>query len=340
MRLSAASTFDIIRRGSPTDARFPRWSLPRTSGSDRIGDPIRVSTPPPLRRRRGGIRRGCSPASGRVGLRDPAEIRGPQQPADVPDGRHPASRPRLPGRTLGTLASFGGRARCRRGGRPPRAAHSAGRHPARGCAGHGQSGNGGRRPGAALGDRGAVPAPHAAPVRRRGTAGGRRRRIARRGTAARARGRGGALRAHQDEARRADLRTGSRRPARAATQVRARDEGGGAQLLTGNVDASIATLQDAARLAPRDRDTQVDLAAALIARGQQRNVAADYQTALELLDALAGPVSREALFNRALALEGVGQRDEAATAWERYLAVDSGTGWADEARGRLAALQR
>ena len=99
-------------------------------------------------------------------------------------------------------------------------------------------------------------------------------------------------------------------------------------------------LQDAARLAPRGSDTQVDLAAALIARGQQRNVAADSQTALELLDALAGPVSREALFNRGLALEGVGQRDETATAWERYLAVDPGTGWADEARGRLAALQR
>lgn len=46
----------------------------------------------------------------------------------------------------------------------------------------------------------------------------------------------------------------------------------------------------------------------------------------------------EALFNRALAIEHLGLRDDAAYAWEQYLAVDARSSWANEARDRLRAV--
>ena len=127
------------------------------------------------------------------------------------------------------------------------------------------------------------------------------------------------------------------RETRSAANLRAF---GSAQLLTGNFDASIATFDEAVRLAPGDRDARMDLAAAHIARGRQRNDAADYQSALAILDGIDGPPAAEALFNRALALEGLGRHDEAVAAWQRYLARDGATGWADEARHRLASRRR
>lgn len=50
------------------------------------------------------------------------------------------------------------------------------------------------------------------------------------------------------------------------------------------------------------------------------------------------PDRAEALFNRALILERLGLRIDARAAWSHYLAIDSGTGWADEARQHLDAL--
>jgi Tfp pilus assembly protein PilF len=47
------------------------------------------------------------------------------------------------------------------------------------------------------------------------------------------------------------------------------------------------------------------------------------------------PRRAEALFNRALALESLGQNDAARAAWEAYLKVDASSAWADEARQRL-----
>ena len=52
----------------------------------------------------------------------------------------------------------------------------------------------------------------------------------------------------------------------------------------------------------------------------------------------ATPHLPEALFNRALALEKLGLRRAAANTWTKYLALDSGSGWADEARRRRAGL--
>jgi len=46
----------------------------------------------------------------------------------------------------------------------------------------------------------------------------------------------------------------------------------------------------------------------------------------------------EARFNRALILESLGLRDEARTEWQKYLALDTGSGWAVEAREHIEAL--
>lgn len=55
---------------------------------------------------------------------------------------------------------------------------------------------------------------------------------------------------------------------------------------------------------------------------------------------ISDPQSAEARFNRALAIEKLGLRDAAAEAWRRYLEIDPGSAWADEARTHLQPLAR
>ncbi|HVR38724.1 MAG TPA: tetratricopeptide repeat protein [Thermoanaerobaculia bacterium] len=50
------------------------------------------------------------------------------------------------------------------------------------------------------------------------------------------------------------------------------------------------------------------------------------------------PQSHEALFNRALILDRLGRWRAARAAWERYVAVDASSPWANEARRRLSRL--
>jgi CHAT domain-containing protein len=52
------------------------------------------------------------------------------------------------------------------------------------------------------------------------------------------------------------------------------------------------------------------------------------------------PKSAEALFNRALVIEAMGLRDQARTAWQKYLEADGGSGWAVEAREHLRKLEQ
>jgi hypothetical protein len=56
-------------------------------------------------------------------------------------------------------------------------------------------------------------------------------------------------------------------------------------------------------------------------------------------DALAiTPGLQEGLFNKALALEGLNDRDRARAAWEEYRHQDPSGPWADEAAQHVAAL--
>jgi CHAT domain-containing protein/enamine deaminase RidA (YjgF/YER057c/UK114 family) len=107
------------------------------------------------------------------------------------------------------------------------------------------------------------------------------------------------------------------------------------------VDRSISYLQTAARLAPGNASVLADLAAAHLVRAQGRQNSRDLLASLE---AAAGAVWLDshhpaALFNRALALEALGLDEQAGESWMAYLAVDSTTEWAAEARARLADVR-
>lgn len=113
---------------------------------------------------------------------------------------------------------------------------------------------------------------------------------------------------------------------------------GAAYLLSGHHESALETL--AAIAARGDADALSDLAAAQlessIRHRSPRLLAEALASADRALRARADHV--EALFNRALALERLGLRDDARLAWERYLAVDATSDWSHEARGRHRRL--
>ncbi|HYK03658.1 MAG TPA: zf-HC2 domain-containing protein [Thermoanaerobaculia bacterium] len=115
-----------------------------------------------------------------------------------------------------------------------------------------------------------------------------------------------------------------------------------ANLLVGRREQAVRDLAGAARLAPRSAEYRSDLAAARIALGtaqrdqdELRRGVADAEEALRL-----APRLPEATFNRALALERLGDRNAARSAFEVYLALDPASSWAEEARWRLDRLSR
>lgn len=113
-----------------------------------------------------------------------------------------------------------------------------------------------------------------------------------------------------------------------------------AALMTGNSEASVLALEQAVEQRPTDARVASDLSAAYLARHRRLGDAADVSKALASADrALAlDPRLAEAQFNRALALERAGEIAAARAAWQRYIEIDSDSGWADEARARLRDL--
>jgi CHAT domain-containing protein/tetratricopeptide (TPR) repeat protein len=119
----------------------------------------------------------------------------------------------------------------------------------------------------------------------------------------------------------------------------AQHDAGVAMVLTQNPAEGIARLETAAKLAPSAMAWN-DLAAARYTASSDLGRTALYPQALAAADAALrlDPGFPEALFNRALILERMGLVAEARRAWERYLAVDPSSKWADEARAHLAEL--
>jgi tetratricopeptide (TPR) repeat protein len=102
---------------------------------------------------------------------------------------------------------------------------------------------------------------------------------------------------------------------------------------------AIPLLQAAAKADPNNPRYQSDLAAAMIAAaGDDRSMLASALAACDRALRI-DPHSPDALFNRAVALQDLGRDDEAIAAYDRYLAGDSSSQWAAEARKNREPLQ-
>lgn len=124
------------------------------------------------------------------------------------------------------------------------------------------------------------------------------------------------------------------------TRGGSRDVAGLVELIAGKPRRALSTLK-AAAAASNDPSVWSDLSAAY------HETASQYDAPELIAEALAAadhalsldPRYPDALFNRALMIERLGLSDDARAAWTRYLAVDAGSGWADEARAHLGGLE-
>jgi len=119
-------------------------------------------------------------------------------------------------------------------------------------------------------------------------------------------------------------------------QARAR-----AELLDGNYESAIKSLQRALETQPDSPSLLTDLGSAYFVRGESANRPIDYGNAIESFGkALAkSPDDPIALFNRALACEHLYFYTQAVDDWQHYLRIDPQSDWSNDARTRLAALQ-
>jgi CHAT domain-containing protein len=115
---------------------------------------------------------------------------------------------------------------------------------------------------------------------------------------------------------------------------------GVARMLTGDPSDAVPVLQEAAQRDPSNARAWNDLAAAQYAAASRDGRASLYPEALASSDRALRlePGLTEALFNHALVLERLGLTQQAHGAWQRYLAADPSSQWADEARTRLGRL--
>lgn len=103
---------------------------------------------------------------------------------------------------------------------------------------------------------------------------------------------------------------------------------------------AILRLQKALRLTPKSVSLLVDLSAAHLVRAERTGNSRDLLQAHDYAEqALARePRNHKALWNAALALQSFGLDREANEAWDAYLAIDSKSRWAREARMRQDSL--
>src|SRR5580658_4380320 len=119
-------------------------------------------------------------------------------------------------------------------------------------------------------------------------------------------------------------------------QARAR-----AELLDGNYESAIKSLQRALETQSDSPSLLTDLGSAYFVRAESANRPIDYGRAIDSFGkALAKlPDDRVALFNQALACERMFLYTQAVDDWEHYLRVDPEGEWSDDARRRLTALR-
>ncbi|MBY0493257.1 MAG: CHAT domain-containing protein [Cyanobacteria bacterium] len=117
---------------------------------------------------------------------------------------------------------------------------------------------------------------------------------------------------------------------------------GVAQLLLGRFDGAVLDLEDASAADPGNPALLGDLAAAYFARYRALDRADDLPRALDTASRAReiDPKRPEVAFTYALTLQEMRLVDRAADAWRAYLEIDAVSGWADEAKQRLAELTK
>ncbi|HET9767000.1 MAG TPA: CHAT domain-containing protein, partial [Thermoanaerobaculia bacterium] len=111
-----------------------------------------------------------------------------------------------------------------------------------------------------------------------------------------------------------------------------------AQLLRGDDERAITTLERAYALSGGSPGIAGDLAAVQVARGLSADSPLEVATGLELLLLHSARAAPADAFNRALALETLGLRDQAAAAWQRCRLRDPSRDWASVAAARVRRL--
>ncbi len=119
------------------------------------------------------------------------------------------------------------------------------------------------------------------------------------------------------------------------------DAQGRADLMEENYSPALSTLERAHRFSPENQDITIDLSTAYFLRAEVLKRSEDYGQAAELLGQVLAknPGNGLALFNRAITSERLLLYEQAIIDWRRYLEIDPGSSWSEEARKRLAGLE-
>jgi CHAT domain-containing protein/tetratricopeptide (TPR) repeat protein len=117
---------------------------------------------------------------------------------------------------------------------------------------------------------------------------------------------------------------------------------GRAELLEGNFDAAINSLQRAREGQPESAPLLTDLASAYFQRADATQHSIDYSTSIQLLSHALSlePDAAIPLFNRAIALERMTDYIGASQDWEHFLRVNHDTGWQGEAERHLSDVRQ
>ena len=119
-------------------------------------------------------------------------------------------------------------------------------------------------------------------------------------------------------------------------------------LTQGNYEKAIGLFELAEKSGSKRAEIHIDHGAGLLELAGNARVREDRVKTVTLLDKSLGqfetalklsPRSPEALFNRALCFESLYLKEQAKEAWKQYLAVDTSSNWATEARNNLARIE-
>jgi tetratricopeptide (TPR) repeat protein len=129
--------------------------------------------------------------------------------------------------------------------------------------------------------------------------------------------------------------------AQADPTVANRHAAGVARLIAGDTEGAITTLEAVVSEAPRAAYFS-DLSAAYLARGREWDRRDDFDKARAAAERaiVTDPSLDEAYFNRALALDAMGQAGEAEAAYRRALGRNPSSPWNAEIKTRLEQVRR